>query len=289
MAPPIRQCEYGHSVCAGCEARLARCPTCRGAFLAATNATLNAIALAVRLPCRYRGCRALLRLADKARHEERCRHREYPCPNVRCTPWTGTLDDLLQHTLKDHATDTALVTLNQKTDLSYTYSRTKPFEISHMDGGVNRVAKSLLLVETVVKSTEELENNKNRDKKKSSSVDMAEESLQPRALFRFHLRFDAKLVVLQSALQYIGPPDNCKLFRYKVSVGSRDGSFKLSSWSEATGEEVDEAVNDGKVLRVDGASFQHLIDKDGRFIVRVKVVVGRLPSLVQPVDNPPAL
>ncbi|KAK3908644.1 E3 ubiquitin-protein ligase Siah1 [Frankliniella fusca] len=90
MAPPIRQCVYGHSVCAGCEARLARCPTCRGAFLAATNATLNAIALAVRLPCRYRACRALLRLADKARHEERCRHREYPCPHTRCrrAPWT---------------------------------------------------------------------------------------------------------------------------------------------------------------------------------------------------------
>ena len=68
-----------------------------------------------------------------------------------------------------------------------------------------------------------------------------------------------------------------------MTIGSRDDSFSLSAWSTASSEDVDEAASGGRVLKVDGASFRHLIDSEGRFLVRLKLVVRQLPGLALPI------
>lgn len=67
-------------------------------------------------------------------------------------------------------------------------------------------------------------------------------------------------------------------------LGSENGSFKLSAWSAASSEAVDEAVLSGRVLKVDGASFRHFLDAEGRFLVRLKLVVSRLPVFAMPTE-----
>lgn len=190
------------------------------------------------------------------------------------------------------------------------------------DGSVSRVTKSLLLVEAVVdddddddshgigsrkngKATGKRGGGDDGDAAKGGSDGGDEAHLSPRALFRLRLSFDATRVLLRTALLLVGPPHLCKMFRYKVlhfvsavlladwpktglslildpqvSVGSRDGSLVLSAWSDVGSDEEDEAL-DG-VLRVDAAAFRQLVDAEGRFLVRVRVVVCRLPPLTQP-------
>lgn len=85
------------------------------------------------------------------------------------------------------------------------------------------MSKTLLLVEPNVKSKAAV--NTNNKAEKESKKDKKEKdacSWSPRALFLFHLRFDTTRVILQAALQYVGPPLLSRLFSYKVITVKTD-------------------------------------------------------------------
>lgn len=90
-----------------------------------------------------------------------------------------------------------------------------------MDQGVNRVSKSLLLVETNSNAETSVKVSSQQTKTKKKETDKQERELSPRALFLFHLRFDTSRVLLQASLQYVGPPPLSALFSYKVRYLTR--------------------------------------------------------------------
>lgn len=98
MAPPIRQCETGHSICANCKDKLQRCPLCQGHFTESRNISLESLARKMHYPCinEKSGCKVKLTLDNRENHERECNFKEYKCHYSRC-PWVGNYEDILSH------------------------------------------------------------------------------------------------------------------------------------------------------------------------------------------------
>lgn len=98
MAPPIRQCSTGHSICEKCRRKLPKCPLCQGKFTEAKNLTLEALATKMHYPCEHKdsGCTAKLAFDERERHEAVCMFRGFKCALERC-PWMGKLGEIEQH------------------------------------------------------------------------------------------------------------------------------------------------------------------------------------------------
>lgn len=98
MAPPIRQCTTGHSICERCRNKLSKCPLCQETFTQARNLTLESLASKMRYPClnRNAGCRAKLALNERDTHEISCSYNNFKCAVERCS-WSGQYDQIAMH------------------------------------------------------------------------------------------------------------------------------------------------------------------------------------------------
>lgn len=98
MAPPIRQCETGHSICEACRGKLPKCPLCQKKFTDSKNISLEALACKMHYPCinRLSGCTAKLSLEERDKHELNCSFKGFKCAMDKC-PWVGKLEDVVEH------------------------------------------------------------------------------------------------------------------------------------------------------------------------------------------------
>lgn len=96
MAPPIRQCSTGHSICEPCIIKLKQCPLCTSEFTQARNLSLESLASRLQYPCSNAGCTAKLTLTNRDYHERNCGFRNYKCPMETCG-WSGSLDEITKH------------------------------------------------------------------------------------------------------------------------------------------------------------------------------------------------
>lgn len=96
MAPPIRQCNTGHSICERCLGKLRECPLCQSEFSQARNLSLESLAARLQYPCSNAGCPVKLTLTNRDYHEKTCNFRNYKCPMENCG-WTGSLQDITKH------------------------------------------------------------------------------------------------------------------------------------------------------------------------------------------------
>lgn len=98
MAPPIRQCATGHSICEPCRKKLPACPLCQGKFTDSKNISLEALARKMHYPCvnSKAGCMERLGWDERENHERECTYKGYKCAYNKC-PWSGRYEDLLEH------------------------------------------------------------------------------------------------------------------------------------------------------------------------------------------------
>ncbi|GLV36291.1 sina homologue [Carabus blaptoides fortunei] len=78
MAPPIRQCATGHSICEPCRRKLPACPLCQGKFTDSKNISLEALARKMHYPCinNKAGCTERLAWDERENHERDCSYKE---------------------------------------------------------------------------------------------------------------------------------------------------------------------------------------------------------------------
>lgn len=102
--PPIALCENGHSTCAKCKSKMAKCPLCRAKFLNASNRTLNKVMRGLRFHCEFRnlGCTVKSSMDEIRGHEMRCPRRPYRCPIENCT-WSRPLSGIKIHLRSKHS------------------------------------------------------------------------------------------------------------------------------------------------------------------------------------------
>jgi hypothetical protein len=113
MASPIKMCENGHNICAGCKERLPECPNCREKLIKVRNITLEKFATNAIYPCKNReaGCEETFTLEDRDSHLAECFFQSKECPfrklsGIDCS-WTGTLSDIAVHLVVEHDNETA--------------------------------------------------------------------------------------------------------------------------------------------------------------------------------------
>ncbi|XP_023228940.1 E3 ubiquitin-protein ligase Siah1-like [Centruroides sculpturatus] len=115
MSPPIHQCTEGHLVCSNCWKWVRRCPTCRRILGDYQNATLEKLAEAISLPCRFaeNGCQERHILKDRRIHEKNCKYKTCSCPSLDTSCyWEGTYPQILPHVAEKHTT---MIKLNYHT------------------------------------------------------------------------------------------------------------------------------------------------------------------------------
>lgn len=96
MAPPIRQCTTGHSICEKCRFKLSKCPLCEGSFTEAKNLSLETLAAQIKYPCVNHGCDVKLSLVNREYHEKNCSHRGFSCAMPQCG-WVGPQNSIAAH------------------------------------------------------------------------------------------------------------------------------------------------------------------------------------------------
>jgi len=111
MLPPYLQCKSGHLLCGNCRPKCSFCPACRGETPNIRNLAMEKIAGTMLFPCKFNssGCLEYFSHTTKVDHEEHCDFRPYscPCPGASCK-WQGTLEDVMQHLIKQHKSITTL-------------------------------------------------------------------------------------------------------------------------------------------------------------------------------------
>jgi len=115
MSSPIKMCENGHNICAGCKRRLPNCPSCRGMFVNVRNIALEKLAAAAIYPCKNReaGCAETFTANGKGNHLAECLFHSIDCPFRKLSSggcaWAGTLSDIPVHIKDKHDSETAEV------------------------------------------------------------------------------------------------------------------------------------------------------------------------------------
>ncbi|CAG9854821.1 unnamed protein product [Phyllotreta striolata] len=107
MAPPIKMCTRGHSVCNDCLHRVTICPKCRGTMSACRNFALESIHSKIVVPCKYQamGCEYECLGESMGKHQAFCNYTKTICPfaNYDNCKWKDALVNLRLHLLEKHA------------------------------------------------------------------------------------------------------------------------------------------------------------------------------------------
>lgn len=98
------QCSNGHTACSYCCPKLEnKCHFCSQPIGHRRSLALEKAIESMVIPCRNArsGCRAVLSSADKAFHEEHCRHAALSCPIRNCT-FSSSRRRLFDHAMRVH-------------------------------------------------------------------------------------------------------------------------------------------------------------------------------------------
>lgn len=84
FAPPVYQCENGHTACASCCKKFTTgCPTCSQPTGSIRCLAVEKMIDSIEIDCQYahRGCKSMVKLSQREEHEKHlCEHRPIQCP-----------------------------------------------------------------------------------------------------------------------------------------------------------------------------------------------------------------